>query len=162
MYSSHKSPPPYVAEITVVSAEGLMPFSSVFSLRRRRLRPFITLSTVAPRVHYKTSVASVDYPTWGDASFRIPFDIFPDGSFVFLRLFTERLFLGPALIGWCRVPAADVGQPPVGPVRHLSYRLRDRDGSRSRVIVNLAVKLESQAAEEPCRTVIGLPAAVLR
>lgn len=53
---------------------------------------------------------------------------------------------------------------PAGNVRHLSYRLRDRDGTRGNGVVNIAVKLEgSVPVVRPLPemgergTVIGIP-----
>ena len=59
------------------------------------------------------------------------------------------------------MPADDISQLPVGSVKRLSYRLRKRDGSRSRVIVNLTLKLV-ESVMEPCGTVIGMPVAAVK
>ncbi|KAF5800743.1 hypothetical protein HanXRQr2_Chr06g0240141 [Helianthus annuus] len=47
-------------------------------------------------------------------------------------------------LGWCGIPVVDIvdGFSPVGTVRRLSYRLRKKDGSRTRGVVNVAVKVE--------------------
>ncbi|KAA0042790.1 BON1-associated protein 2-like [Cucumis melo var. makuwa] len=158
-------PPPFVVEITVISADGLKNSSSIFSLNRP-FRPFLTLSTLADG----DFLPSNPIYHFGDL-FHIPLDVgfFPNRCFIFLRLFSKRLLFGPALIGWCRMPADDISQLPVGSVTRLSYRLRKRDGSRSRVIVNLTLKLveslqavvDSQVME-PCGTVIGMPVAAVK
>ncbi|KGN50138.1 hypothetical protein Csa_000552 [Cucumis sativus] len=151
-------PPPFVVEITVISADGLKNSSSIFSLHRP-FRPFLTLSTVPDDGGFLPSNPIYHF---GDL-FRIPLDVgfFPNRCFIFLRLFSKRLLFGPALIGWCRMPADDISQLPVGSVKRLSYRLRKRDGSRSRVIVNLTLKLV-ESVMEPCGTVIGMPVAAVK
>lgn len=69
-------------------------------------------------------------------------------------------------MGWCQIPVQDFagGMLPAGNVRHLSYRLRDRDGTRGNGVVNIAVKLEgSVPVVRPLPemgergTVIGIP-----
>ncbi|XP_062074229.1 BON1-associated protein 2-like [Humulus lupulus] len=176
---------PVTMEITVLSAEGLRAASSlaVFS---HRLRPFITLTMVAPpSPYYPTNddkschvyTTRVDdeggtNPTWGD-KFRLPIDssFFTNRySGVHLQLYTKRILLGQAQLGWCQIPAHDIGLPSAGTVRHLSYRLRARDGSRTRGVINIAVRLEGLepvggpvlANSVPpslatCQTVIGIP-----
>ncbi|KAJ7944879.1 BON1-associated protein 2-like [Quillaja saponaria] len=183
---------PLILEITVLSAQGLKKsaFSTLFS---RRIRPFITLTmlpgqppnTYSPNNDDKQShvyKSRVDdqggiNPTWGD-KFRIPVDtaFFANRySSVYLQLYTKRLFVGQAQIGWCLIPATDVGLLPAGSVRHLSYRLRDRDGSRGNGVINLAVKLQgfcsvvnhwipssASAPADACQTVIGLPVTAIQ
>jgi hypothetical protein len=180
---------PFILEITVLSAEGLKTSSS--ALFSNRVRPFITFTTALPSPYnpcskgdkkcpnaYRTRVDDEGgtNPTWGD-KFRVPLDatFFADiYSSVHLQLYTKRLIVGQALLGWCQIPAHDIGSPPVGSVRYLSYRLRARDGSRSHGIVNLAIKLEALApvagrrvfldSDSPNvdtrQTVIGIPVAL--
>ncbi|XP_059643641.1 BON1-associated protein 1-like [Cornus florida] len=148
---------PLMMEITVKSAEGLKNTSS--KLFSSRLRPFITLSTVPPfsqrpingDKHGHVCKTRVDdqggiNPTWGD-KFQLPIDatfLYQRHSRIYLQLYTKSVMVGQTQLGWCYIPTADVvdGMSPVGSVRHLSYRLRERDGSRGHGIVNIAVKLE--------------------
>ncbi|OMP09660.1 C2 calcium-dependent membrane targeting [Corchorus olitorius] len=175
--SSSQQQHDFTLEITVVSAQGLKTSSSLFS---HRIRPFITLTSFPPssfggdksRQVYKTKVddhGGVN-PTWGD-KFYVPIDdnFFANPySCVYLQLFTKRLISGHSQLGWFQIPAADVGLPPVGSVRQLSYRLRSEDGTRTQGIVNVAVKLDGpapapvaatpqQLPDDPCQTVIGIP-----
>ncbi|KAM4085887.1 hypothetical protein ACJW30_10G061500 [Castanea mollissima] len=178
---------PFILEITVLSAEGLSTncSSTLFS---RRIRPFITFTTVPPSPynHHSSSSSSsskgdkkchvyrtrVDdeggtNPRWGDK-----FDVPLDHSFcanrystIHLQLYTKRLIVGQAQLGSCQIPVYDFGSSPVGTVRYLSYRLRARDGSRGPAIVNLAVKLQSFVPvsglnSDTCHTVVGIPVTV--
>ncbi|CAK9173060.1 unnamed protein product [Ilex paraguariensis] len=153
--SSHQ---PVIMEITVMSAQGLKDTNS--SLFSHRLRPFITLSTVPPFSYrpatkreehsqvYKTRVddgGGVN-PSWGD-KFQLPIDatfFYQRHSCIYLQLYTKHLMVGKTFLGWCQIPATDVADSllPATSVRHLSYRLRARDGSRGHGVVNIAVKLE--------------------
>lgn len=87
---------------------------------------------------------------------------------------------GESQLGWCQIPAADIldGFSPAGNMRHLSYRLRDRDGTRGQGIVNVAVRLEGSLPDfqprpaDPAPTrlpaedlpgmAIGIPVSLLR
>lgn len=143
-------------EITVISAEGLKPKSSV--LFPRRLRPFITLTLPStngdkPIHEYKTRVNDAGglNPSWGD-KFHIPIDVSTSSFYqrhyyhplIYLHLFTKDVMGGQTQLGWCQIPAADIldGLSPVGCVRRLSYRLRATDGSRGHGVVNIVVKLD--------------------
>lgn len=179
---------PLVMEITVLSAQGLKN-SAHFS---QKIRPFITLTTSPPtNTPYRPTgddechvlETRVDEqgginPTWGD-KFLVPVDasFFSDRySCINLQLYTKRLIMGRAQLGWCQIPAYDiVGFPSTGAVKYLSYRLRTRDGTRTHGIVNVAVKLENLAPVscekvsinaitttfDTCGTVIGTPVAQL-
>ena len=145
-------------EITVISAQGLKN-SSHFC---HKIRPFITLTTSPPAAApcrpsgdenshvYKTRVDDEGgiNPTWGD-KFLVPLDagfLSNRYSCIYLQLYTKRLIMGRAQLGWCQIPAYDiVGFPATGSVRYLSYRLRARDGTRTNGVVNVAVKLENLA-----------------
>ncbi|XVE57836.1 hypothetical protein DITRI_Ditri04bG0122300 [Diplodiscus trichospermus] len=167
--------------MTVVSAQGLKNTSS--SLFSHRLRPFITITIFPPRPlacnatdHKRRHVFQTRVndqggvnPTWGD-KFHVPLDetFFVNRySCIYLQLFTKRLIAGQAQLGWCQIPAADIGLPPVGSVRQLSYRLRAEDGTRTQGVVNVAVKLEGLVAaaihdhdqlfDETGHIVIGTP-----
>ncbi|KAJ0105139.1 hypothetical protein Patl1_18705 [Pistacia atlantica] len=159
-------------EITVLSAQGLKNNSS--TLFSNRIRPFITITTYSPttatsgdkQCHvYKTRVDDEGVnPTWGD-KFHLPTDnaFFANRySCIYLQLYTKRLIVGQTLLGWCQIPVNDIGFPPVGSVRYLSYRLRDKDGSRGQGVVNLAIKLENivPVAEIDTCPVIGIPVTV--
>uniref|UniRef100_A0A5B7BPK3 C2 domain-containing protein n=1 Tax=Davidia involucrata TaxID=16924 RepID=A0A5B7BPK3_DAVIN len=186
---------PFIMEITVVSAQGLKNSSSS-TLFSHRLRPFITLSTAPPyscrlinedkHSHvYKTRVDDEGglNPTWGD-KFQLPIDatfLYQRHSCIYLQLYTKRLMVGQTQLGWCQIPAADIadGLLPLGSVRHLSYRLREKDGSRGHGVVNIAVKLQGSlpvvCPQRPlksdltvlpemglCQTVIGIPVTMLQ
>ncbi|CAI9755420.1 unnamed protein product [Fraxinus pennsylvanica] len=142
---------PCFIEITLISAQDLRVASSVFC---RRLRPFITVTTSATLYGdkqvkvYKTKVDDKGgvNPTWGD-KFRLPLDqtiFYLRKSGIYLQLYTKHLVMGNTQLGWCLIPMTDIVNRliPVGSTRFLSYRLRDRDGSRGNGIVNVAVKLE--------------------
>lgn len=159
--NSNPHHPPLTLEITVISAQGLKNPSTQssapsFFFSRRPIKPFATLgstSTCKPpqdAVHRtKTDDRGAENPTWNE-TFQISVQ---DSSFssgvisssdLLLQVNAEkrRVGAGRTLLGWCYVPMADIVQPPTGPVRFLSYRLRARDGSRSRGIVNLAARLQ--------------------
>ncbi|KAK9927303.1 hypothetical protein M0R45_024494 [Rubus argutus] len=142
-----------VMEITVLSAQGLKN-SAHFS---QKLDPSSPSPLLHPLIHH-ASFFSNRY------------------SCINLQLYTKRLIMGRAQLGWCQIPAYDiVGFPSTGAVKYLSYRLRARDGTRTHGIVNVAVKLENLApvrCEEvsinaitttfdTCGTVIGTPVAQL-
>lgn len=149
----------FTLEITVISAEGLKPSCSI--LFSNRLRPFITLTTLsapAPSNHvngyeephaYHTRVDGQGgiNPKWGDKFvISLNSNFFANTySCIYLRVYTKRLIAGQTQLGWCQIPAHDIGLPPVGSVRYLSYRLRSRDGSKTRGVLNLSVKLEDLA-----------------
>ncbi|MBA0609583.1 hypothetical protein Godav_021612 [Gossypium davidsonii] len=161
----------FTLEMTVVSAQGLKNTSSF--LFTHRLRPFITITTFPPPLEaadlkscrgFQTRVDDQGgvNPTWGD-KFHVPIHhtFFANRySCIYLQLFTKRLISGKAQLGWCQIPAADIGLPPVGSVRQLSYRLREADGTRTHGVVNVAVKLEVHSNDR-CRTVIGVPVRVM-
>lgn len=167
-------------EITVISAQGLKNTSSgPFS---HRLRPFITITTYPPTPcngdnkcqMYRTRVDDEGgvNPTWGD-KFHVPVDtaFFANRySCIYLQLYTKRLIMGRVQLGWCQIPVTDIGYPPDGAVRYLSYRIRARDGTRGHGVVNVAIKLtgsqpvashrllnSDQKASETLETVIGIP-----
>ncbi|KAF2297766.1 hypothetical protein GH714_002644 [Hevea brasiliensis] len=131
------------------------PQEHIFRSFLRRLRPFITITTY-PSINssgsddkkcrvYSTRIDDQGgvNPTWGD-KFYVPIDtafLANRYSCVCLELYTRRLVMGKVLLGWCQIPVTDIGFPPEGSVRHLSYRIRARDGTRGHGIVNLAIKL---------------------
>lgn len=146
---------PCFVEITLISAQDLRLASSVFC--RRRLRPFITINTAIAATSsdkqlkvYKTKVDEKGgvNPTWGD-KFQLPLDqtfFYLRKSGIYLQLYTKHLLMGNTQLGWCLIPVSDIfGRLiPVGSTQFLSYRLRDRDGSRGHGVVNVAVKLEGK------------------
>lgn len=181
-------PQPFTVELTVVSAKGLdasaAPISCSPFPRRRRLRPFASLTTAPPelwrprkdcsQVHeYATGVdgRGGENPTWGD-ELRVPVgpDFFANAhSCLYLCVYDFRSDArGGELLGWCQIPVGDFGAPPTGAVRQLSYRLKERDGTRGQGVVNVAVRVEGQVARAlpdkrtalppaTCRPVIGIP-----
>uniref|UniRef100_A0A803LQP7 Uncharacterized protein n=1 Tax=Chenopodium quinoa TaxID=63459 RepID=A0A803LQP7_CHEQI len=77
-------------------------------------------------------------------------------------------------MGWIQIPGSDIsdGHFPLGLAHHLSYRLRERDGSRGHGVVNVACKFVGEvpvarqpcsagerrlAAVDTCKAVIGIP-----
>ncbi|XP_052170954.1 BON1-associated protein 1-like [Diospyros lotus] len=170
-------------EITVISAEGLINNTSK-PLFSHRLRPFATVTappcssrTAAagdkPNPVYRTRVDDEGgkNPNWGD-KFVLPIDanfLYQSQCSIFVELYTKLLTGGHSQLGWCQIPAFDIldGLTPPGSVRHLSYRLRARDGSKGHGVVNLAVKLEASVSARNSRemglgqTVMGFPAAVV-
>ncbi|KAM7257531.1 hypothetical protein ACFE04_013272 [Oxalis oulophora] len=163
-------------EITVLSARGLKTNSS-YDIFHHRLRPFITITTDTDH-HCNVYATRVDdrggvNPTWGD-KFHVPLD----SSFVsnmynfciYLELYSKRLIAGQSQLGWCRIPATDFASPlAAGTVRYLSYRLRDRDGTRGQGVINVAIRLvgdlpvashvrpSQSLAVHNLQTVIGIP-----
>ncbi|CAI9784537.1 unnamed protein product [Fraxinus pennsylvanica] len=148
---------PCFVEITLISAQDLRLASSVFC-RRRRLRPFITITTTYSDKQLKVYKTKVDEkggvnPTWGD-KFQLPLDqtfFHIRKSGIYLQLYTKHLLMGNTQLGWCLIPVSDIvgGLIPMGSTQFLSYRLRDRDGSRGHGVVNVAVKLEGNPPT-PC------------
>lgn len=177
--------PLMMLEITVLSAEGLKTSSSIFS---KRIRPFITVTVDHRKDSQLVSFQSREddeggaNPTWGD-KFCLPlsstFFTHHEHSSVCLQIYTKRLMAGKSHLGWCQIPAADVleGFFPMGSVRHLSYRLRERDGTRGQGVVNVAVRILGQVPAsgqtstgnslagfpetKGSNTVIGIPATML-
>ncbi|TKY60582.1 hypothetical protein E2542_SST17681 [Spatholobus suberectus] len=156
-------PPPSapVVEITVTSLQGLNNYTSFLI---PTIKPFITLST---------HVGSTSAVAEDTQKLRVALDptFFSDvRSCLHLQLFTKRRILGPAQLGWCLIPAHDIGLLPPGSVRYLSYRLRGRDGARGHVIVNLSVRLENAPSMstslsptmDTCHAVIGIPVTAIR
>ncbi|XP_076933708.1 BON1-associated protein 2-like [Bidens hawaiensis] len=139
-------------EITIISAQGL----KKLSFFTHNLQPFIQLTTTPPGAHRShVYTTTVDHeggvnPTWGD-KFDLSNIIDPSEFFynkcscIYLYLYTNRVLLGPRLLGWCGIPVADFvdGMASVGTVRWLSYRLRKKDGSKGHGVVNVMVKLDS-------------------
>ncbi|KAK7308991.1 hypothetical protein RJT34_05378 [Clitoria ternatea] len=146
-------------EISVVSSEGLNKYSSYFS----RIRPFITLTKLPAHVTYH----HYDGGGTGEHVFLVPVDptFFSDiYSCLRLQLCNTRRFIGPTQLGWCLIPASDIGLLPHDSVRYLSYRLRATDGSRSHVIVNLSIRLKGSCSSsiDTCQAVIGIPVTAVR
>ncbi|KAI4315381.1 hypothetical protein L6164_028196 [Bauhinia variegata] len=165
-----------VLEITVLSVEGLRHNS--FCLCSRRIRPFITLTKLpAPPTH--ADKASHAYNSKGDdeggfksgwdQKFRVPVDptFFSDRySSIHVQLYKKRPIVGQDQLGWCLIPAADIGFLPPGSIRYLSYRVRCKDGSRGNGIIDLSVTLDgfvqrmstsAKPTGNTCHTVIGIP-----
>ncbi|KAF8032976.1 hypothetical protein BT93_D1765 [Corymbia citriodora subsp. variegata] len=179
MTSSPAPTGPVSVEITVVSAQGLKnpTLNALFS---RRLKAFATLSAVSSKsTKGQVHTTSVDRrggsnPTWNE-KFRLAVDpaFFADlRSSVYLTVHARRLAGGQALLGWCQIPAGDILSPaaPAGSVVFLSYRLRDRDGTRGHGTVDVSARVVveqgwvgSRATRAGCGdawpTVIGLPVA---
>ncbi|XVE57835.1 hypothetical protein DITRI_Ditri04bG0122200 [Diplodiscus trichospermus] len=154
--------PQFVMEFTVLSAEKLKKPSSrdLFSFSR----PSTTFISITKLNGDNYSLADYCKPdsenfTFGDKVFvSIESDFFANNSCIYLKLYTKKLLGDQAQLGWCRIPAADIGAPPVGSVRHLSYKLRDKDGSMGHGIVDLQVKLESYGCPvHSGQEVIGTP-----
>ncbi|XP_030475258.2 BON1-associated protein 2-like [Syzygium oleosum] len=169
--TSHKTETgPISVEITVISARGLKnpTLNALFS---RRLNPFATLAA-SPSSCRQAHATSVDRrggtsPTWNE-KFRLSVDpaFFADiRSSVSLAVRARRRGGGEALLGCCQIPATDILSPaaPAGSVGFLSYRLRDRDGTRGHGTVDVSVRVVVEDGWASCAdawpTVIGLPVA---
>ncbi|KAJ4955631.1 hypothetical protein NE237_012414 [Protea cynaroides] len=158
---------PLTLEITVISAQGLKTKDSSLFFPQSRLRPFITLTTNPPTIPYmpfsdhhhvyqtKVDTTGGESPSWGD-KFQIPINntfFSQRHSCIYLHIFTNplRSWGRKCELGWCGIPATDIveGFRPAGAVRHLSYRVRRRDGSRGHGVVNVAVKLSGHPDPSP-------------
>nr|DAD47978.1 TPA_asm: hypothetical protein HUJ06_017915 [Nelumbo nucifera] len=154
--SNNMNAQPFTLEITVLSAQGLKSISSF--LFSQRLRPFIILTTdlsnpskpdyagTGRHVYFQTRVdqGGGSNPTWGD-KFLLPIDpSFFSRKYcsIDFQIFTKCPLLRKTQLGWCQIPGSDLieGFRPPGSVRHLSYRVRDRDGSTGEGYVNVAVR----------------------
>lgn len=165
-------------EVTVLSLEeGLHSSSSSFltSLFSSRITPFITLTKIPPPSNgdkpcHVYMISESPSSSWDHHKFFVPLDstFFSDNRYyssLHLQVWSKRRVLGPAQLGWCLIPASDIGLIPSGSLRYLSYRLRSKDGSKSDGIINLAVRLgiSSTAVEgDACQTVIGMPVTAVR
>ncbi|RWW26469.1 hypothetical protein BHE74_00005695 [Ensete ventricosum] len=192
-------------EITVISAQGLKNPSSPL-LPGRRLRPFAALfySPDCDRLPSSLHRTRVDEqgarnPDWGD-TVRLPLDssfssvgasstnrvpVTPtgaaggeDGAAVYIVVLSKQTLAGPARLGWCRIPPADIldGFRSPSDLRRLSYALRSpRHGGRGHGVIHVTVRLlgrgldrlpspppPGKPMEEPgwCRLAIGIPVAV--
>ncbi|KAK7251271.1 hypothetical protein RIF29_34318 [Crotalaria pallida] len=168
-------PPPFssssssatVVEIMVTSIEGLNNYTSFFN---PKIKPFITITKLPTSTVNPTTTTT---PT-SDHVFRVPVDhtFFHDTySCIYLELFTKRRIVGPAQLGWCMIPASDIGLLSPGSVRYLSYRLRAKDGSRGQAVINISVRLEGNVrwmstsvsrSMDTCHAVIGIPVTAVR
>lgn len=171
MANNYSQPQPqFVMEIKILSASNLKkPASCCLLSERRRLRTRSSSISITKfngdnnnllRADYKSS--DVENVSFGDKHFvTIEADFFTTNSCMYLQLHTKRRLLGrrKVQLGWCHIPAADIGAPPVGSVRHLRYKLRAKDGSMSQGIVDLQVKLESYGCrvQSGPQEVIGTP-----
>ncbi|CAL0330937.1 unnamed protein product [Lupinus luteus] len=135
--SSSSSSTTVVVEITIISIEGLNNYTSFFN---PTIKPFITITKLSTT----TTTPITTTLTW-DHKFRITLDhsFFQDRyQCLYLQLFTKRRIMGLTQLGWCMIPALDIGLLPQGSVGYLSYRLRAKDGSRGQAVINLSVRLE--------------------
>lgn len=137
----------------MVSVEGLGKYSSSY---------FITLTNLSNHLVYSYDGGGAE-----EHMFRVPVDhtFFFDTqhSSLQLQLYNKRRILGPTQLGWCMIPALDIGflnHRDSAAVRYLSYRLRATDGCRSDIIINLSVKL--LGSPDTCQTVIGIPVTAVR
>jgi len=144
-----------ILELTLISTEGLNNYTSYLN---PTIKPFITLTKFPPTT--STPPKACDNINM----FHVPLDptFFSDpSSCLYLQVFTKRRIMGQAQLGWCFVPASDIGLLTPGSVRYLSYRLRGKDGSRGHGIINISVRLEittlMSSNMDTCHTVIGIP-----
>ncbi|KAI9117908.1 hypothetical protein K1719_011050 [Acacia pycnantha] len=152
-------------EITVLSVEGLHRRSSTGTAL---FSPSITLTKIPPPT-YGNKPSHV-YTSDVDQKFRVSVDstFFSDrSSSLHLQLHAKRRLFGRTQLGWCLIPATDIGVLPSGSLRYLSYRLREQDGTRGHGIVNLSIRLEgvappSASTVDPGQTVIGMPVTAIR
>ncbi|PNX80087.1 hypothetical protein L195_g009162 [Trifolium pratense] len=147
-------------ELTVLSTEGLNNYTSCLN---PTIRPFITL-TKFPLTTTTTPIMARD-----NNMFRIPLDptfFHNASSYLYLQIFTKRRIMGQTQLGWCFIPASDIALLRPGSVQYLSYRLRERDGTRGQVIINISVRLEIttllSSNMDSCNTVIGIPITAVR
>ncbi|KAK4260539.1 hypothetical protein QN277_003638 [Acacia crassicarpa] len=152
-------------EITILSVEGLHRRSSTGATL---FSPSITLKKIpSPTNGNKPSHV---YTPDVDQKFRVSLDstFFSDGcSSLQLQLHAKRRLFGWTQLGWCLIPATDIGVLPSGSLRYLSYRLREQDGTRGHAIVNLSIRFEgvappSASTVDAGRTVIGIPVTAIR
>ncbi|XP_058731945.1 uncharacterized protein LOC131603597 [Vicia villosa] len=150
-----------ILELTLVSTEGLNNYTSCLN---PILKPFITVTKFPP---FTTTTPTT---AWDNNMIRVPLDptFFSEASScLYLQLFIKRRIMGQDQIGWCFIPASDIGLLTPDSVRYLSYRLRGRDGSRRHVIINISVRLDITTSLSPnidttCYTVIGIPVTAIR
>ncbi|KAF8027384.1 hypothetical protein BT93_E0322 [Corymbia citriodora subsp. variegata] len=144
---SINNPEPSDMDITVMSAEGLkQPSCFIFS---KPLRPFITLKAMTPSTPWCVARNNGSEEedrvglNWGDEfHVDVSSSFFTDlNASIHLQLYRKGFTHGWTQLGWCRVPVTDIVLPSVDSVKYLSYRLLDRDGTRSDGIINLAVKV---------------------
>ncbi|XWS38402.1 hypothetical protein CRYUN_Cryun19dG0128000 [Craigia yunnanensis] len=156
--------PEFVMEITVLSAENLNKPASC-GLLSRRLRPFISITNSNGHNPLADCKCDDEKFTFGE-KFIVPieFNFFTNiYSYLCLHIYTKSVLGRQAELGWCRIPATDIGAPPVGSTRHLSYKLLAKDGSKGHGIVNLEVKLLSYGClmnSVSGQEVIGFPVTV--
>ncbi|KAF1862597.1 hypothetical protein Lal_00014137 [Lupinus albus] len=160
-----------VVEITIISIEGLNNYTSFFN---PTIKPFITIT----KLPSTTTTPMTTTTTWNH-KFRVTVDhsFFQDRySCLYLQLFTKRRIMGPTQLGWCMIPASDIGVLPQGSVGYLSYRLRAKDGSRGYAVINLSVRLEGHGHghgyvnnvprmstnRDTPHTVVGIPVTAVR
>lgn len=151
-------------EITVISAEGLKNSSFLsaccFPFARRQFRPYATLRTSqnggAFQGEYRTTTnRERENPRWNQ-KFQLPMSSnYMYSSSIYLHVYAERSndTGDRRQLGWCQIPAEDIRSPAPGLVRHLSYRLRDRDGTRGDGIVNVAVKVDGRLNSDASRPI---------
>ncbi|CAL5214755.1 unnamed protein product [Lathyrus oleraceus] len=143
-----------ILELTLISTEGL---NNYISCLNPTVRPFITLTKFPP-----TATTTPTTP-WNNNMFHVPLDptFFSEASScLYLQLFIKRRIMGQAQLGWCFIPASDIGLLTPDSVRYLSYRLRGKDGSRRHIIINISVRLDITSLTtdmDTCHTVIGIP-----
>ncbi|KAK2385047.1 hypothetical protein QL285_072323 [Trifolium repens] len=144
-----------ILELTVISIEGLNNYTSCLN---PTITPIITLTK------FPLTTTTTPIMAWDNNMFRVPLDptFFQDASsYIYLQLFTKRRIMGQTQLGWCFIPASDIVLLRPGSVQYLSYRLRERDGSRGQAVINISVKLEITTLLSPnidsCDTVIGIP-----
>ncbi|XWS49899.1 hypothetical protein CRYUN_Cryun12cG0042500 [Craigia yunnanensis] len=130
--------PEFVMEIRVLSAENRNK-PAFCGLLSRRLTPFISITNSNgdnPRDDSKCDDEKFTF----DDKFVVPIK-----SNFFANMDSS----------------ADIGTPPVGSTRHLSYKLLAKDGSMDHETVNLEVKLQScgclVVVDSVCQEVIGFP-----
>ncbi|TYG77373.1 hypothetical protein ES288_D03G189500v1 [Gossypium darwinii] len=148
--------PQFVMELTVLPIENLKKQASC-GLFTRHLRLHISLTKFNGVKNL--CEGNAEKSTFGE-SFVVPIEstFFANNSYINLQLHTKRLLGRKDLLGWCQIPAADIGEPPVGSVRYLSYKLRGKYGSRGNKIVDLRLKLKSYGCPMHAgQEVIGTP-----
>lgn len=148
--------PQFVIELTVLPIENLKNRASC-GLFTRHSRPHISLTK--SNGANDLCEGNVEKSTSGER-FVVPIEsnFFANNSYIYLQLHTKSLLGRKDLLGWCQILAADIGEPPVGSVRYLSYKLQGKVSSRGNKIVDLQLKLESYGCPVYAgQMVIGTP-----
>lgn len=161
-------------EITVLSCEGLnlMTQSSSFSswcssfilrspANSNPTTHFISVTTFPDQKPKVYSGSLQDDGAGEGGVVRVPVDssfLSDTQSCLYVQIYRKRRILWPSQVGWCLIPASDIGSPPPpSSVRCLSYRLRGRDGCVGGAIINLSIQWKDNCDAASAPLAIGIP-----